>query len=39
MRWRSSWQREEVLFAVLLLVIAAAILGLGSVAIDAIGRF
>ncbi len=39
MRWRSSWRREEVLFAVLLLAIAAAILGLAGIAFDAIGHF
>jgi hypothetical protein len=39
MRWRSSWRRGDLLFALLLLVIAAAILGLAGVAIDAIGRY
>ncbi|HLG47160.1 MAG TPA: hypothetical protein VKY24_13035 [Reyranella sp.] len=38
MRWRSSWRREDVLFALLLLLIAAAIIGLAGIAIDAIGR-
>jgi hypothetical protein len=39
MRWRSSWRREEILFALLLLLIAAAIIGLAGIAIDALGRY
>jgi hypothetical protein len=38
MRWRVIWRREDVLFALLLLVIAAAIIGLAGIAIDAIGH-
>ena len=39
MRWRSSWRRGEVLFALLLVVIAAAVIGLAGIAFEAIGRF
>jgi len=39
MRWRSSWRREDILFSLLLLLIAAAIIGLAGVAIDAVGRY
>jgi hypothetical protein len=39
MRWRWSWRREDLLFALLLLVIAAAIVGLAGVAIEAVGHF
>ena len=39
MRWRSSWRREDILFALLLLLIAAAIIGLAGIAIDALGRY
>jgi hypothetical protein len=38
MKWRSSWRREDVLFALLLLVIAAAIVGLAGLAIDVLGH-
>lgn len=38
MKWRTSWRREDILFALLLLVIAAAIIGLAGVAIEAFGR-
>jgi hypothetical protein len=39
MKWRSSWRREDLLFALLLILIAAAIIGLAGVALDAVGRF
>jgi hypothetical protein len=38
MRWRSSWRRGDMLFALLLLAIAAAIVGLPGLAIEVIGR-
>jgi hypothetical protein len=38
-RWLSSWQRRDVHSSLLLLAIAAAIIGLAKVAIDALGRF
>ena len=38
MKWRSSWRREDLLFALLLILIAAAIIGLAGVAIDAVGH-
>jgi hypothetical protein len=38
MRWRSSWRREDMLFTLLLLVIAAAIIGLTGIAIDSLGH-
>lgn len=39
MRWRSSWPKGDVLFALLLVAIAVAILGLAGVALEAIGRY
>ena len=39
MRWRVIWRREDVLFVLVLLLIAAAIIGLAGIAIDAIGRY
>jgi hypothetical protein len=38
MRWRSSWRRGELLFALLLLVVAAGIIGLAALAIELFGR-
>jgi len=38
MKWRSTWRREDVLFALLLLAIAAAIIGLAGLAIEALGH-
>lgn len=38
MRLRVIWRREDVSVALLLLVIAAAIIGLAGIAIDAIGH-
>jgi hypothetical protein len=35
----ASWRREDVLFALLLRVIAAGVIGLAGVAIEALGRF
>ena len=39
MRLRVIWRREDVLFVLVLLLIAAAIIGLAGIAIDAIGRY
>ena len=38
MKWRASWRRGEVLFALLLLAGAAGIIGLAALAIELFGR-
>jgi hypothetical protein len=38
MRWRSSWRRGDVFFALLLLVVAGGIIGLAALAIELLGR-
>ena len=38
MRWRVSWRKGEVLFALLLLAVAAGIIGLAALAIELLGH-